>query len=531
MTASRCRLLAAATIGALAISACSAGSEQSQDGDPNGNVSSDNNDNDSGDETADEVDDRTGSGAADDAITIALWAEPPTLDLATNTAAAIPQVVLYNVHETLVKVDQSGEVVPSLATEYETDESGTVYTFTLREDVTFSNGEPFTAQDVVFSIERVMSDEWTISQANVMDVVDSVEATGDHEVQVTLSRPSNGWLYAMTSRVGAIFTPTGLDNPESDPVGTGPFTVTGWDRGDAITLERNDEYWGDAPHFSDIELRYFTDASAMNNALLTGEVEVIGTLQAPESIDDFTDGDYQIIEGLTNGEIVLSMNNNRPPFDDIRARQAVRHAIDHETLVDLCWNGYGTLIGSMVPPSDPWYEDRTGDYPYDVDEAEALLEDAGLTGASVQLRLPTIAYASSCGLVVESMLEEVGFDVTVDDLEFPAAWLDDVFTNHDYDLSIIAHVEPRDLGVVFGDPDYYTGFGTDEIQDLLVRADEGTPEEYEEYMGDAAELISREAAADFLFILPNLIVAEPDITGLPQNAVSESFDLSELGRS
>lgn len=517
MIARRSRLLGAGLLGALLLSACSAGSGGSDGEQP---------DPADGATTPGETE-----GPSQDSITVGLWAEPPTLDLATNTAAAIPQVVLYNVHETLVKIDQEGEIVESLATEWSTDEDGTLYTFTLREGVTFSNGEPFTADDVVFSIERVLSDDWTISQADVMDVVESVEATGTHEVQVQLSRPSNGWLYAMTTRVGAIFSPTGLDNPESEPIGTGPYLVAGWDRNDAITLERNDDYWGTAPYFADVTLRYFTDASAMNNALLTGEMEVLGTLQAPESIGDFQGGDYQIIEGLTNGEVVLSMNNASEPFDDVRVRQAVRHAIDNEALLELCWSGYGTLIGSMVPPSDPWYEDRTGDFPFDQARAEELLAEADATGAQVRLRLPTIAYASSCGLVVESMLEDVGFEVTVEDLEFPAAWLEDVFTNRDYELSIIAHLEPRDLGAVFGDPDYYTGFGTQELQDLLVRADEGTPEEYVEFMRQAAELVSQEAAAEFLFLMPNLIVADPDITGLPENAVSESFDLSQLGRS
>lgn len=512
MTGKRTRLLAAALGTALVLAGCNAGSST----DPGATDRPD------ATEPPAEQEDRS--------VVIGLVAEPASLDFTTTDGAAIPQVLLYNVYETLVKVDQDGEVVGSLATEWDVSEDGTVYTFTLAEGVTFSNGAELTAEDVVFSIERVQSDAWTISLAAQMDIVASVEATGDHEVVVTLERPSNSWLYSMTTRVGAIFDTDGVDDLANDPIGTGPYTFGSWSRGTSITLERNEDYWGQEPYFEEVTLSYFGDATALNNALLTGTINVIGTVQAPESLADFEGGDFQIIEGTTNAEVVLSFNNGAPPFDDLRVRQAARHAIDHQSLLDICWAGRGTLIGSFVPPTDPWFEDRTGDYPYDVARAEQLLADADAAGVSVRLRVPTLPYAQSCGTVVASMLADAGFDVQVDQLEFPAAWLEDVFRNADYEMSIIAHVEPRDLRAVFGNPDYYTRYGTPELVDLLDEADAGTPEEQVAAMREAAALISEDAAADFLFLLPNLIVADPDITGLPENAISESFDLAELGR-
>lgn len=507
-------MLAAAVASVMVVSACNAGS--------------------TGDDPAESG---TGTGAGpsdpgveDDSLTIGLVAEPASLDFTTTDGAAIPQALLTNVYETLVKVDQDGEIVPSLASEWEVDDARTVYTFTLQEGVTFSNGADLTAEDVVFSIERVQSDDWTVSLKAGMDVVESVEATGDLEVTVTLSRPSNQWLYAMTTRIGAIFDTDGVEDLATEPIGTGPFVFDTWEQGSHITLVRNEEYWGEAPYFGQVTLRYFDDATALNNAMLTGSLDVVGTVQAPESLGEFDGGDFQIIEGTSNGEVVLSMNNARAPFDDLRVRQAVRHAIDHPTLLEICWAGRGTLIGTMVPPTDPWYEDRTGDYPFDPDQAAQLLADAGAEGAQVRLRVPNLPYAVACGTVVESMLEEVGFEVTVDQLQFPAVWLEDVFTNHDYEMSIIAHAEPRDLGAVFGNPDYYTQFGTSELQELLQEADAAGEQEQADLMRQAAELISQEAAADFLFLLPNLMVADPDITGLPENAVTESLDLSGLGR-
>ncbi|HKJ11691.1 MAG TPA: ABC transporter substrate-binding protein [Ornithinimicrobium sp.] len=504
MFSSSRRALGAVVATAFALSACNAGSGSGDSG--------------------------SGSGS-DTSVSIGLVAEPASLDFTTTDGAAIPQALLYNVYETLVKVDsQSGEIVASLATDYEVSEDGKTYTFALVEDATFSDGAAFGPEDVVFSIERVQSEAWTVSLKSQMEVVDTVEVTGDHEVTVTLTRPDNSWLYAMTTQVGAMFDTEGTEDLAGDPIGTGPYTFADWDRGTDLTLRRHEGYWGPAPFFEEVTLAYFDDGNALNNALLSDRIDVVGTVQAPESLADFEDGDYQVIEGTTNGEVVLSFNNDEEPFSDKRVRQAARHAIDHPTLLDTCWAGRGELIGSMVPPTDPWYEDRTGDYEFDVEKAKDLLEEADATGVRVRLRIPTLPYAVACGTVVESMLEDAGFEVKVEELEFPATWLEEVFTAHDYDMSIVAHVEPRDMRAVFGNPDYYTGYGTGEIVTLLDEADAGTREEQNAKMAEAAQLISEDAAADFLFLLPNLVVAQPDITGLPENSASISFELAPLAR-
>ncbi len=508
MATAKSSALGCAMAGVLVLSACSAGSSTSDNGEP------------------------TGSGSGDsESVTIGLFAEPASLDFTTTDGAAIPQALLYNVYETLLKVDSAtGDIVPALASSYEVSEDRLTYTFTLVQDATFSNGADFTAEDAVFSINRVKSDDWTVSLKSAMDVVESAEATGEHELTVTLSRPDNSWLYAMTTGVGAMFDTEGVADLATDPIGTGPYIFANWDRGSSITLERNEEYWGEAPFFGEVEFAYFDDPNAVNSAMLTGDIDVVGTVQAPESLAEFETDEFQIIEGTTNGEVVLSFNSDDGPFSDVRVRQAARYAIDHPTLLDTCWAGRGELIGSMVPPTDPWYEDRTGDYPFDLDKAKQLLADTGNEGVAVRLRLPNLPYAVACGTVVESMLEDAGFEVTVDSLEFPATWLEEVFTAQDFDMSIVAHVEPRDMRAVFGDPDYYTTYGIPEVQALFDEADAGTEEEQIAKMKEAAALISKDAAADFLFVLPNLIVADPDITGLPENALTTSFDLSALAR-
>jgi peptide/nickel transport system substrate-binding protein len=472
-----------------------------------------------------------GGGTSDDRLTVGLVAEPASLDFTTVDGAAIPQVLLDNVYDGLVKLGQNGQIQPDLAKRWTVSPDRKTYTFDLVESAKFSGGAPFTAADAVFSIDRVKSD-WTISLKAAMDVVADAKALSPSRLQVTLKTPSNDWLYRMTTRIGAMFSRSGVAALATKPVGTGPYRLATWNRGDSIVLRRNPTYWGDKPFFATVTLKYFKDATALNNALITGTIDVIGTVQAPESLGQLTGNDkFRVIEGVTNGEVVLSFNDSKAPFTDKRVRQAVRYAIDHKALLDTCWAGRGTLIGSMVPPTDPWYQDLTGLYPHDPAKAKALLRQAGATSLTVRLRLPSLPYAQSCGQVVKSQLAQVGINARIDTLEFPAQWLQKVFTDHDYEMSIVAHVEPHDMAAVFGNPDYYTQYRNPQVQRLFARADSGTADQQTTDLQQAARALSEDAAADWLFLLPNLIVAEKGITGLPKNAIGESFDLSRLARS
>ncbi|MBK6300807.1 MAG: ABC transporter substrate-binding protein [Actinomycetales bacterium] len=469
-------------------------------------------------------------GPSTDKITLGLVAEPASLDFTKTDGAAIPQALLVNVYEGLVKLDQDGKIVPALAASWKVSDDHKTYTFELTDKAKFSNGAAFTADDAVFSINRVKTD-WTTSLKAAMDVVTEAKAISPTQLQVTLSAPSNDWLYRMTTHIGAMFSKTGVEDLANKPVGTGPYTFTSWNRGDSITLTRNDGYWGTKPYYQAVVLKYFKDATALNNALLTGTINVVTTVQAPEALGQFTsNAKYQVIEGTTNGEVLLSFNNAQEIFKDKKVRQAVRYGIDHKALMDTCWAGKGTLIGSFVPPTDPWYEDLTGVTPFDKAKATALLAEAGKTGTTLRLRVPTLPYATSCGQVVKAQLEAVGFKVTLDSLEFPAAWLTTVFKGGDFDMSIVAHVEPRDLKGVFGNPEYYTHYGTADIQALLKAADEGSADDQVTNLKKAARLIAEDAAGDVLFLLPNLMVADKGITGLPKNGIAVAFDLSKLAK-
>jgi peptide/nickel transport system substrate-binding protein len=460
-------------------------------------------------------------------LSIGFTAEPANFDFTHTDGAAIPQALLYNVYETLVKLDADGRIVPLLATSWTISPDRRTYDFQLRHGVKFGNGAPFTAEDVKFSLMRVKT-SWTISIKSAMDVVDHVDAVAPDHARVVLTRPSNGFLFSLTSRLGAMFSPTGVADLANRPIGTGPYTVASRKRGDSIVLQANPAYWGRKPGYPTVVLKYIKDPTALNNALLSNGIDVISTITAPDSIPQFQSDDrFDVVQGTTNGEVVLAFNNARAPLNDVRVRQALTYAIDRKALLDTAWAGRGTLIGSMVPPTDPWYEDLSKVYPYDPVKARQLLAAAGVHGLHLRLRIPNLPYAVSAAEVVTSDLAGIGVTATIEPLDFPAVWLKQVFTDHDYDLSIIAHVEARDI-TTFGKPSYYWGYDSKRVQQLLAEADTGTPEQQIADMKQVARQISADAAADWLYLSPNVIVAKTKVGGLVRNQVSESFDLTGL---
>ncbi|HET8591367.1 MAG TPA: ABC transporter substrate-binding protein, partial [Nakamurella sp.] len=204
--------------------------------------------------------------------------EPVSLDFTTQSGAAIPQVLLNNVYQTLVKQDQdTGEIVPSLAKSWTVSPDGKTYTFELQPNAKFSDGTPFTADDAVFSINYVKT-KWTVTVNKIMDLVDSATAVSPTELKVVLKQPSNLWLFKMTTRVGAMMSTKHVDKLATEAIGTGPYLFSDWKRGDSITLTRNPNYWGNPAPVKTVVFKYFQDPTAMNNAFLTGQIQVITTV-------------------------------------------------------------------------------------------------------------------------------------------------------------------------------------------------------------------------------------------------------------
>jgi peptide/nickel transport system substrate-binding protein len=474
-----------------------------------------------------------GAGSSDDkadneTATIALTGAPLNLDFTTTAGAAIPQALMLNVYEGLVEIDQSGEIVPLLAKDWTLSDDLTTYTFNLQEDVTFSNGDEFTAEDVKFSFDRVKTD-WVTSLKAKMDVVDSVEVVSDTEVAVHLSAPSNAWLFDIATPVGAIFSSEGIADLANEPVGTGPYAVESWAPNENIKLVTRDDYWGEAPGVKAVTLQYFADATATTNALRTGDVDAIVNLQAPELVSTFEEDDaFTVTTGTSNGEVSLAMNNRAAPFDDVRVRQAVLYALDKQAILDTAWNGFGSLVATHSTPTDPYFIDLNDEYPFDPEKAKELLADAGHESLDITYKVPTRPYAQAVSEIVVSQLKDVGINATIESSEFPAVWLEDVFTNHNYQLTTVLAVEARDLLTVFNNPDYYIGYDNSKIAPIAAEAASADMAGYIEGMQKVQKQIVADAASGVLFLFPNIVITKSGLEGVPENAIIEALDLTNL---
>jgi peptide/nickel transport system substrate-binding protein len=465
-------------------------------------------------------------------LSVGATLEPASMDPWHNTAASIPQVLLYNVYETLVKVDSAGALKPLLAQAWEVSADRTTYTFHLNPAAKFASGKPVDAAAVVANIDRMKADaKLTETLRAQLAVVGSATATDPTQVQITLTHPSTMWLYDMSSTLGMILDPSFTGDLNTTSGGSGPYSVKAHNQGQSVVLAKNANYWGNPARFDEVTFRYFTDPNAMNAAMLSGDLDVISNLQAPDALSQFSDTSlYTTISGTTNGEVVLGLNHDTKALSKLPVRQALTMAIDRKALMDTVWNGQGTLIGSMAVPTDPWYEDLSGTNPYDPDRAKALLKDAGYDAKSpltLRLRVPVVPYAVKSAQFVASQLADVGVTVKIEELDF-SRWLSEVFTNGDYDMTIVAHVEARDLGK-FANPKYYWHYGDPKFAALYTAADEATTDEQaNELMKQAVRYLADDAAAIWLFALPNLVITKSTISGVAQNATTLSFDLTTI---
>ncbi|MGO2633074.1 MAG: ABC transporter substrate-binding protein [Galactobacter sp.] len=471
---------------------------------------------------------RGGAATGDhDRLVLGVTGEPANLDFTTTSGSAIPQVLMNNVYQGLVTSDQDGKVVPQLAESWETSMGGKVYDFILKKDVTFSNGGEFTAEDVKFSLERI-KDNWT-TDGGRMDPLDHVEVIDDHHVRVVLKRASNQWLLDMTGTVGQMFDGDGADDLANTTVGTGPYEVTKRIPGDRVTMRLRDDYWGEKPQIKTATFRYFADAVASTNALRSGDVDVLINMQAPDLIPRFEqDPGFNVVQGTSTGEVLLPLNNEEPPFDEPKVRQAINYAVDRQEIVDTAWGGYGQPIGAFVPPTEPYYEDLTGFYPHDPAKAKELLDEAGYDNLSFEMKVPTRPYATSVAEVVQSQLKEVGIDMKITSAEFPAVWLDTVFSKADYQASVILTPEAHDFLITFNNPDYYTRYDNSRTAQQVKDADAASPEAYATGMQNVVRTVTEDAAAVPLFLMPNITIAAKGINGINMNAVSESFDITNI---
>ncbi|HNI84420.1 MAG: ABC transporter substrate-binding protein [Rubrivivax sp.] len=463
-------------------------------------------------------------------MVLGMTLEPPGLDPTAGAASAIAEVVHYNILETLTKINPDGSVSPLLAERWEVSPDLRTITFYLRKGVKFSNGEPFNAQAVRFSFTRAAGDKSTNKDKRTFAAMESVSAVDEHTVVIINKEPDPDFLFYMGQATAVIVEPKSADGNNARPVGTGPYELDNWAKGSSITLKA----WPGFRNASAIRIkratfRFISDPAAQVAAVLAGDVDAFPRV-APRGASQFkANPRLQTLITGSRAKTVLAINNARKPLNDVRVRRAISMAIDRKAVIAGAADGYGVPIGSHYVPGAPGYVDTTGINPYDPEKAKALLKEAGVTTPlELSLVLPPPSYARQGGEVIVAQLAKIGITAKVQSVEW-AQWLSNTFGGpKNYDLTIISHVEPFDLGN-FAKPDYYWGYQNPKFNELYTRIkNTPTAAERNKLLGDLQKLLANDAVLAWLFQPQGVTVANKRVQGLWKESPIFVNDLSSL---
>ena len=359
-------------------------------------------------------------------------AEPQALDPHAVTAVNDFRI-LMNVYDGLVRYASGTlEVEPALATSWDISEDGTVYTFSLREGVSFHDGSPFNAEAVVFNFDRMLDENHPYHDTGpfplsfFFSAVEDVEALDNMTVQFTLNAPYAPFLSNLAYPTGLIVSPAAVMEHGAEfgrnPSGTGAFVFEEWRANEAVVVTGNPDYWGGAPALEAVVFRPITDANTRVAEMLAGGIDMMVEVP-PVSLSEFGGDGFAIVEQAGPHVWFLILNALEGPFADVRVRQAANYAINKEAIVNDVLEGTAAVAAGPTPPAFAWaYNDELEPYPYDPDRARELLAEAGVENPSITFYVTEggsgMLDPVAMGTAIQADLEAVGFDVTIETYEW-----------------------------------------------------------------------------------------------------------------
>lgn len=443
-------------------------------------------------------------------LVIGVPLEPTNMNIRETAGVALDQLLIDNVYEGLVTfVPGTTDIRPLLAESFELDDTGTTYTFTLRQGVTFHSGNALTAHDVVSSLEISLQGQASVSSPDPQTVI------------LQLEEPNSFLLPALAGRAGLILEAAATNDLANSANGTGPYLLDNWKQGDSATLVKNPDYWGTEATIDQVVYRYIPDAKAAVNASLDGDLDVQLAVQ-PTLRPEFDGSDFALVRSSSTDVFTLGYNSAREPLNNPRVRQALSMAIDTDALIEAL-GGDGMSLGGPITPIEPGYEDLTSINAYDPEAARALLDEEGIDSLALTVIAPNF-YESTALDVVATQFAEIGISLTIRPVEF-GTWLEDVYTNKDFDLSYVDHAEGFDFGN-YANPDYYFGYDNPQVQTLFAQAlasltlDDAAP-----ILQEAARIVAADAPAKWLYNYNATNAVASYVSGFPQNNTNSRINL------
>jgi peptide/nickel transport system substrate-binding protein len=402
-----------------------------------------------------------------------------TIDKPVNMDPAFAQLyssmqVYQNVFNKLVYVDADFNFIPGLAKSW-TQVDPVTWDFELYENVFFHNDEPFTARDVAFSLERVLDPALAAPNAIFLQAVDRVETTGDYKARIVLKQPSGSFLTDLCS-VLEIVNETAITtkDPRLEPVGTGPFKFTEWVQDDHITLERWEKYHvPDRPYLDKVIFKAIADDTVRLTGLQTNEMQWV--MQVPlQKVDELkNEEDIKVTVGKPFLPDHLFLNCTRPPFNDVRVRQASAWCIDRQQIVNVAFFGQADVATEPIYSGNPYFSGiNIWEGGPDYDKAKALLEEAGVPGLKFVLDgQPQVPTQVKTAQVLQQQFAKAGMEMDIQNVD-SATWFDR-FATKTYDATISywsVTIDPAQFAfplLLSTSPWAFTGYGSPEMDAVL----------------------------------------------------------------
>jgi peptide/nickel transport system substrate-binding protein len=324
------------------------------------------------------------------------------------------------IFEALTSQDDQGKIGPGLATSWSLSDDKRTWTFKLRPNVKFHDGTAFDAAAVKSTYDRILDPATGSPRRSTLAAVEAMTVVDDLTFRITTKQPFAPLLAQLSAYNVYILSPTQVQKEGADfkraPAGTGPFKFKSWQPGEKLTLVRNDNYWGEKPKLDAVEFRVVPEDSARTLLLLSGQADVISGVPTVLVKRMESNDKVRMIRKTGYRTIYLGMNLAVKPFEDVRVRHAIAHAINKQALLQGVLSGIGTLGGSYESSVIDGSDKSLQPYPYDVARAKKLLADAGFpNGFTTDFFVPTGLYTMDrqLGEAIQSQLAAVGIKANI----------------------------------------------------------------------------------------------------------------------
>ncbi len=458
-------------------------------------------------------------------VTIGIDDMPQSLDIRSDSSAAAERLLVDNVYETLVTVDQDNKIQPGLATSWKTSDDGLTVTLTLQSGVTFSNGHTLDASDAVWSLQQNVTNK--VADVDELGDLTSVANPNATTVVITLAKPNPTLLRALSGKLGIVYdSESSSADYQRKAIGSGPFTVADFQPGHSLKLARSDTYHGTKAASNIVEFMQYSDADALSKALTDGSLDMAAPVSASTATGLNGKDGLTVKEGATTDKVLLAYNNGIDSLlSDEQARKAFRYQIDAAGIASAQPDAAGAL-GGPVSPLEPGYEDLTGLYPHDENQAGQMFSYFGAQ------------YLTTVNLVVPEEYRSLAETIKQQIERQPRPTVNlEVLSDEDYakrikdgkwELTVMSMDGTDDAGI-FADPDSMFHYDHTEAQQAYADARAATNDaDYEARMKAYARLISEDAASDWLYTRKCFTVASTKVSGYPTSMINRRMPLAGL---